>query len=63
MKACPYRKEFYAKLGEPQDKVEDELAKWLDALEKIIAQLEAFYAAGGQSVHFHPYIACWMLRG
>ncbi|KAI5476207.1 het-c2 protein [Pseudohyphozyma bogoriensis] len=46
MKACPYRKDFYAKLGNDQDVVEVELAKWLEALEAIIAQIEAFYEKG-----------------
>ncbi|GAC99428.1 hypothetical protein PHSY_007029 [Pseudozyma hubeiensis SY62] len=44
MKACPYRKDFYAKLGEPQSKVEEELEKWLAALEKIVAHMKSFYA-------------------
>jgi hypothetical protein len=43
MKACPYRADFYAKLGSPIEAVEEELAKWLAALDKIIAQIEAFY--------------------
>lgn len=43
MKACPYRADFYAKLGSPIETVEAELAKWLAALDKIIAQIEAFY--------------------
>lgn len=46
MKACPYRAVFYAKLGEPLEKVESELALWLEALEKLIARLEAFYEKG-----------------
>ncbi|ETS63921.1 hypothetical protein PaG_02248 [Moesziomyces aphidis] len=46
MKACPYRKDFYAKLGEPQSKVDEELEKWLAALEKIVAHMKAFYASG-----------------
>lgn len=57
MKACPYRKDFYAKLGDPQDVVEAELEKWLAALEKIIAQLEAFYVKGGQSVSLLPLLS------
>lgn len=40
MKACPYRVEFYAKLGEPIEKVEQELVGWLVALEKIINQVK-----------------------
>ncbi|SCV69425.1 BQ2448_2445 [Microbotryum intermedium] len=46
MKACPYRKDFYAKLGPAESDVDGLLQAWLNALEKIIAQLEAFYAAG-----------------
>lgn len=44
MKACPYRKDFYAKLGEPQEKVDEELEKWLASLEKIVAHMKSFYA-------------------
>jgi hypothetical protein len=42
MSACPYRKDFYAKLGEDEEKVAAELGIWLAALEKIIAVLKAF---------------------
>lgn len=44
MKACPYRKDFYAKLGEPQEMVHVELEKWLAALEKIVKRMQAYYA-------------------
>jgi len=47
MKACPYRADFYAKLGSPPEKVNTELGKWLTALEAIVARIEAFYEAGG----------------
>ncbi|GAA5881169.1 hypothetical protein JCM1840_001627 [Sporobolomyces johnsonii] len=43
MKACPYRKDFYAKLGPPEAPVDSELSKWNAALSEIIARLEAFY--------------------
>lgn len=43
MKACPYRKDFYAKLGEPADKVVVQLKAWLDALEKILDRMEYLY--------------------
>lgn len=46
MKACPYRKDFYAKLGDDLNKVMAELEEWLAALEKIVAIIEAFYAQG-----------------
>jgi hypothetical protein len=46
MKACPYRKDFYAKLGEPADKVIEQLKAWLEALEKIVDIIEKFLASG-----------------
>ncbi len=42
MSACPYRKDFYIKLGEDPEKVQAELLVWLAALEKIIAIMKAF---------------------
>ncbi|TPX72355.1 hypothetical protein SpCBS45565_g00439 [Spizellomyces sp. 'palustris'] len=47
MKACPYRKDFYAKLGSDEAKLYAEMEKWLAALEKIVAILNAFYIQGG----------------
>ncbi|KAJ5155069.1 uncharacterized protein N7500_010508 [Penicillium coprophilum] len=44
MSATPYRKDFYAKLGQDQAKVAAELAKEVAALEKVIAILKAFQA-------------------
>ncbi|KAG8913002.1 hypothetical protein FRC00_003268 [Tulasnella sp. 408] len=52
MKACPYRKDFYAKLGNPPEKVEEELKKWLDALDSIITRMNGFYEAGGHAKGF-----------
>lgn len=49
MKACPYRKDFYAKLGSPPEKVDEELKKWLDSLDAIIKRMQGFYEAGGHS--------------
>lgn len=46
MKACPYRKDFYAKLGDDQAVVNAQLEEWLSALEKIVANIEAFYDSG-----------------
>ncbi|KAF7315860.1 putative glycolipid transfer protein [Mycena indigotica] len=54
MKACPYRADFYAKLaadpaGGPaasQDKVNEELDKWLAALANIVTRMESFYEVG-----------------
>jgi hypothetical protein len=42
MSACPYRKDFYTKLGEDPEKVAEELKVWLAALEKIVAILKGF---------------------
>ncbi|KAM0792298.1 hypothetical protein ACM66B_004987 [Microbotryomycetes sp. NB124-2] len=46
MKACPYRATFYGKLGPPEADIDGELEKWLAALEKIIAQIEAAFEKG-----------------
>ncbi|GEQ67201.1 hypothetical protein JCM33374_g865 [Metschnikowia sp. JCM 33374] len=46
MKACPYRKDFFEKLGSDQAKVAVELEKWLKALEDIVAIIIAFFAQG-----------------
>lgn len=43
MKACPYRKDFYAKLGPSEEIVRAPLQEWLVALEKIVAQLQQFF--------------------
>lgn len=44
MSACPYRKDFYAKLGDDEIKVTEELQVYLAALEKIVGILKAFLA-------------------
>lgn len=36
MKACPYREDFYTKLGSPRDVMLQDLEAWLRALEKIV---------------------------
>ncbi|OBA19183.1 glycolipid transfer protein, partial [Metschnikowia bicuspidata var. bicuspidata NRRL YB-4993] len=46
MKACPYRKDFFEKLGSDQAKVGEQLAAWLKALEEIVALIMAFFALG-----------------
>jgi len=43
MKVCPYRADFYAKIGAGKD---EELNKWLGALEKQVAILKDFYITG-----------------
>ncbi|KAL2166984.1 hypothetical protein VTG60DRAFT_1907 [Thermothelomyces hinnuleus] len=42
MSACPYRKDFYSKLGSDEEKVKEELRQYLEALDKIVAILKAF---------------------
>lgn len=46
MNACPYRKDFFEKLGADQAKVNAQLLEWLEALEKIIAIIFAFFELG-----------------
>lgn len=46
MKACPYRKDFFAKLGEDQAKVAAQLAEWLAALQAIVKTIVEFFASG-----------------
>ncbi|KAI0081963.1 het-c2 protein [Panus rudis PR-1116 ss-1] len=60
MKACPYKADFYAKLaadpagGPPasQEKLHEELNKWLTALDAIVTRLQNFYEAGGHNKGF-----------
>lgn len=46
MKACPYRKDFFEKLGSDQEKVNAQLKEWLEALENIVKIIIAFFASG-----------------
>lgn len=46
MKACPYRKDFFAKLGADQAKVSEQLKQWLDALSTIVKNIVEFFALG-----------------
>lgn len=52
MSACPYRATFYPKLGSPPEKVDEELEKWLAALQSIVSRMQAFYSAGGYDKGF-----------
>ena len=45
MSACPYRKDFYGKLGSEDAQVQDELKDYLGALEKIVGILKEFLAS------------------
>lgn len=44
MSATPYRKDFYAKLGDDQAKVNQQLSQWLSGLEKDLKILNEFMA-------------------
>lgn len=46
MKACPYRHDFYVKLGADQVKVKEQLEKNTTALERIVKKMEDYYVAG-----------------
>ena len=60
MKACPYRADFYKKLaadptgGPPvsDEKLSQELDKWLAALSAIISRMETFYKMGEHNKGF-----------
>lgn len=42
MSACPYRKDFYAKLGSDDAKVQQDMRAYLAAMEKIVVILKGF---------------------
>jgi len=44
MTACPYRVDFYAKLGSPVEKVDVELEKWLVGLDIVLKREQGFMA-------------------
>lgn len=60
MKACPYRKDFYAKLAAdstggpsvPEEQLKEQLDKWLAALDLIVKRMEAFYEKHGYNKGF-----------
>lgn len=55
MKACPYRRDFYAKLAADPDggasvagnKVNEDLNRWLEGLNKIVTQMQKVYNEKG----------------
>lgn len=49
MKACPYRADFYKKLGPDQTKVDTQMTAWLDALEKIVEDMKTVYASNAKA--------------
>ncbi|KAG0332327.1 hypothetical protein BG000_010117 [Podila horticola] len=44
MKACPYRADFYTKLGSDQGLVQQDLSAYLAGLRKIVVDIQKFYA-------------------
>lgn len=42
MSATPYKKDFYAKMGDGQEKIDKALELWLAALEKQVGTLKEF---------------------
>ena len=42
MSATPYRKDFYAKLGDDPERVQKELKEWLAALDERVRILNEF---------------------
>jgi len=60
MKACPYRKDFFAKLrsdkdgGEPatEEELDADLNGWLAALNAIVKHMQDFYEKGGYNKGF-----------
>jgi hypothetical protein len=42
MSATPYRKDFYSKLGDDEERVKKELEAWLQALQKRVGILKEF---------------------
>jgi len=50
MKACPYRADFYKKLGENEAEVNTQLEEWLTALELNNAILSRYLASVSQKI-------------
>lgn len=46
MKACPYRKDLFEKLGSPLEKVTEQLKEWLSALESLVKIIQTFLTSG-----------------
>jgi len=50
LKACPRRRDFYARIaqGGSQDRLDAELAKWLEGLDGIVKHMMRYYEESGQ---------------
>lgn len=49
MRACPYRRDFYSRIaqGGSQEKLDEELDRWLAGLDVIVVRMADFYEKGG----------------
>ncbi|KAH8111774.1 glycolipid transfer protein [Phellopilus nigrolimitatus] len=49
LRACPRRHDFFTRIAEggSQEKLDEELARWLSALDVIVQRMERFYEMGG----------------
>lgn len=47
MKSCPYRRNFYPRLGTPQEVVLAELERWLDGLDRVTKRCGEIFKEGG----------------
>ncbi|THH05699.1 hypothetical protein EW145_g4613 [Phellinidium pouzarii] len=49
LKACPMRRDFFVRIaqGGSQEKLEEELSRWLAGLDNIVRHMESFYEMGG----------------
>ncbi|KAG0232746.1 glycolipid transfer protein domain-containing protein [Mortierella sp. GBAus27b] len=45
MKACPYRNDFYGKLGTDQTQVKQDLSTYLGGLRTVVTNIQSFYVA------------------
>lgn len=46
MKACPYRKDFFEKLGDDLAKVNEQLKAWVESLESVVKEIMDFFESG-----------------
>ncbi|KAG0682613.1 hypothetical protein C6P40_000287 [Pichia californica] len=46
MKACPYRKDFFEKLGNDLTKVNEQLLAWVSSLESVVEEIMKFFESG-----------------
>lgn len=55
MSATPYRKDFFTKLGEPADKVQQQFAEFVPALANAVKILDDFYKKGTPKYEDGPF--------